>query len=156
MSDLLPVTRKTKDLRAIKALCVRAGLDMRDGPLQGVVVAYGAFIGRKMVGCATLQRATGGRFLEYVAVDASMRRKGIGALLVSKIEEEAMARGMTELWAKARAPDFYRSIGYRVLGDDERGPKSLESCRECPQFRKNCFPAVVVKQFGKATQRRCT
>jgi N-acetylglutamate synthase-like GNAT family acetyltransferase len=82
-----------------------------------------------------------------VAVDAEVRKRGIGALLVAKIEEEARSRGMSELWAKARSPEFYERIGFRVLGEGERGPKSLESCRECPQFRKSCFPAVVVKQL---------
>jgi N-acetylglutamate synthase-like GNAT family acetyltransferase len=147
MIDEMPVIRKTQDLEAIRALCVAAGLDMQDGPLEGVVVAYGCYMDDRLVGCATLKFEDGSHFLEYVAVDAEVRKRGIGALLVTKIEEEARSRGMKELWAKARSPGFYERIGFRVLGEGERGPKSLESCRECPQFRKSCFPAVVVKQL---------
>jgi len=147
MDDDMPVTRKTKDLKAVWALCVEAGLEIQDSPPEGVVVAYGCFLGRKLVGCAALQFMDGNHFLEYVAVDAGMRHRGLGALLVSKIEDEARSRGMTELWAKARAPEFYKKIGFRVLSDEERGPKSLENCRDCPQFRKSCHPAVVVKQL---------
>jgi len=147
MDDDIPVIRKTQDLGAIRALCVAAGLDMQDGTLVGVVVAYGCYMGDRLVGCATLKLEDGSHFLEYVAVDAEVRKRGIGALLVAKIEEEARSRGMSELWAKARSPRFYERIGFRVLGEGERGPKSLESCRECPQFRRSCFPAVVVKQL---------
>ncbi|MDQ1371977.1 MAG: amino-acid N-acetyltransferase [Candidatus Thermoplasmatota archaeon] len=137
--------RRTEDLDAMKALCVSAGLDMAEGPLEGVVVAYGAYLGDKLVGCATLQFADGGHFLEYVAVDASVRSRGIGASLVAKIEEEARARGMSDLWAKAKAPVFYERIGFRVLTEGERGPKNLDTCQTCPQFRSTCFPAIVVK-----------
>jgi len=142
-----PVIKVTDDLEAVRALCVRAGLDMQEGPLEGVVVAYGAYLGDKLIGCATLQFTDGGHFLEYVAVDDRVRSRGIGASLVAKIEDEAKARGMTDLWAKARSPGFYRRIGFRVLGDGERGPKSLDSCQTCPQFRKDCFPAIVVKHL---------
>lgn len=148
MSDIeMPVTRRTEDLEAIRALCVEAGLDMQDGPLEGVSVAYGAYIGDRLVGCATLQAADSGQFLEYVAVAVSVRNRGIGAMLVEKIEEEARARGLRELWAKARSPGFYERIGFRVLAEDERGPKSLDSCYTCPQFRKSCHPAIVVKRL---------
>lgn len=148
MSEDEPVrVARTQDLDAVRALCVKAGLDMQDGPLEGVVVAYGAFAGGELVGCATLQSEDGRHFLEYVAVDASVRKRGIGAMLVAKIEGEARARGMKELWAKARSPEFYRRIGFRVLGDSEPGPKTLETCRDCTQFRRTCFPAVVVKQL---------
>ena len=137
----------TEDLDAVRELCVSAGLDMQDGPLEGIVVAYGAYLGERLVGCATMQSLDGGRFLEYVAVDASVRNRGIGAMLVARIEDEARARGMGELWAKARAPGFYRRIGYRVLGDAERGPKNLDTCQGCQQFRRDCFPAIVVKEL---------
>lgn len=145
MDEGTPSVRRTLDLDAVRALCVDAGLDMQDGPIDGVVVAYGAYVGDRLVGCATLQSAEGGHFLEYVAVDPSFRNRGIGGLVVSMIEEEARKRGMRELWAKARSPGFYQRIGFRVLGEDEKGPKSLESCRSCPQFRNTCFPAIVVK-----------
>lgn len=147
MDEDRPVIRKTDDLEGIKELCVRAGLDMEDGPLKGITVAYGAYIGDRLVGCATLQLADGTHFLEYVAVDPDARMKGLGALLVSRIEQEAKARGMDELWAKARSPGFYERVGFRILKNGELGPKSLDGCAGCPQFRKNCFPAIVVKQL---------
>ena len=148
MSDNeLPMTRRTQDLDAVRTLCVQAGLDMQDGPLEGVVVAYGTYIGDRLIGCATLQFADGSHFLEYVAVDASFRNTGIGAMLVAKIEEEARSRGMSELWAKARSPGFYERIGFRIISDDEPRPKSLDTCKGCPQFRKSCFPEIVVKRL---------
>lgn len=143
----MPTLRRTDDLDAIRALCVEAGLDMQNEVLTGIVTAYGAYLGDKLVGCATLQRRDDNLFLEYVAVDKAARQRGIGALLVQRIEDEARARGLTELWAKAKSPEFYQAIGFRVLQEGERGPKSLDGCVGCPQFRSSCFPAIVVKHL---------
>lgn len=141
----IPVLRLTNDLEAMKALGEMSGWEPEAGPLKGVVVAYGCFVDERLVGCAALQVLEGHYFLEYVAVDGQMRNRGLGASLVAKIEEEARARGLKELWAKARLPGFYERLGYRVLSEDAHGPKSVGDCRVCPQYHKTCYPAIVVK-----------
>jgi GNAT superfamily N-acetyltransferase len=140
-----PTPRPTDDLEAMKALGERSGWEPDAGPLRGVVLAYGCYVGERLVGCAALQVLDGCYFLEYVAVDSAMRSRGIGASLVAKIEEEARARGLVELWAKARLPGFYEKLGYRVHPGDTHGPKSVVDCRACPQYHSNCYPAIVVK-----------
>jgi len=139
------VLRLTEDLEAMRTLGENSGWEPEPGPLRGVVLAYGYFVGDRLVGCAALQHLDGHFFLEYVAVDISMRSRGLGASLVAKIEEGARSRGLRELWAKARVPGFYEKLGYRVQQGNARGPKSLEDCRNCPQYRKTCNPAIVMK-----------
>ena len=63
------------------------------------------------------------------------------------VEGDARARGMTKLWAKARAPEFYRRIGFRIVREDEKAPKTLDGCIGCPQFRTSCNPAIVIREL---------
>jgi len=140
-----PKPRPTEDLEAMKTLGERSGWEPEAGPLKGVVLAYGCFVGERLVGCAALQVLDGHYFLEYVAVDSAMRNRGLGASLVAKIEEEARARGLTELWAKARLPGFYEKLGFRVHSGDAHGPKSVGDCKACPQYHSTCYPAIVMK-----------
>jgi len=138
---------RTEDLDAMKRLGEKAGWEPEAGPLKGVVVAYGCFDRGRMVGCAALQLLDGEHFLEYVAVENSMRGRGIGAALVARIEDEARAAGLKELWAKARLPGFYERLGYKVLSETGRGAKSLKGCESCPQYHVTCTPAMVVRRL---------
>jgi len=140
-----PILRLTRDTEAMKALGEESGWEPEAGSLKGVVVAYGCFLGERLVGCAALQVLDGHYFLEYVAVDSSMRNRGLGASLVAKIEEEARSRGLKELWAKARLPEFYEKLGYRVHSGTTHGLKSVEDCKSCSQYHRTCYPAIVVK-----------
>jgi N-acetylglutamate synthase-like GNAT family acetyltransferase len=142
-----PEPRPTEDLEAMKTLGERSGWEPEAGPLKGVVLAYGCFVGERLVGCAALQVLDSHYYLEYVAVDSAMRNRGLGASLVAKIEEEARARGLTELWAKARLPGFYEKLGYRVHSGDAHGPKSVGDCKACPQYHSTCYPAIVMKSL---------
>ncbi len=140
--------RRIDDYGAVKEMALRAGLDVVDKSIDCIVAAYGYYVGGRLMGCAALEFEEGNYFLEWVAVDDSMRLRGIGASLVAMIEAEATSRGMAELWAKARIPDFYRRIGYRILSKGERGLKTLDGCRGCPERNKTCHPAIIVKKLG--------
>jgi GNAT superfamily N-acetyltransferase len=140
-----PIPRLTKDIEAVKTLGEESGWEPEPGPPRGVVLAYGCFVGEKLVGCAALQCLDGYYFLEYVAVDSSFRNRGLGASLVAKIEEEARVRGLKELWAKARQPGFYLKLGYKIQSVGAHGPKSVADCKNCPQYHKTCYPAMVMK-----------
>ena len=139
--------RRIDDYDAVKELALRAGLDVADKPTDNIVAAFGYFLDSRLMGSAALEHEDGNLFLEWVAVDDSVRLRGIGGSLVGMVEGEARDRGMIELWAKARIPDFYKSIGYRILGKGERGPKTLDGCRGCPELNKTCHPAIIVKDL---------
>jgi amino-acid N-acetyltransferase len=140
--------RRVNDYEAVKDLAIRAGLDVVDKSVEDIVAAFGYYVGDRLMGTAALEREDGGLFLEWVAVDSSIRMRGIGASLVAMVEDEARTHGMKELWAKARIPEFYRRIGFRVLEAGETGPKTLEGCADCPEWGTSCHPAVVVRDLG--------
>lgn len=70
-------------------------------------------------GFATLQ-------LALMAVDPSVRRRGVGASLVRAVQGAASLAGF-DVWAAARltALDFYRALGFRPMGDEFTGAMDL-------------------------------
>jgi len=122
-------------------------LDVTDKSVEGIVAAFGYYLDGRLMGSAALECENGQLFLEWVAVDSSVRLRGVGTSLVALVEDEARVRGVTELWAKVRVPEFYRSIGFRVLGAKEKGPKTLVGCNGCSEFNRSCHPAIVVKNI---------
>jgi ribosomal protein S18 acetylase RimI-like enzyme len=84
--------------------------------------AINAFIEEngRVVACGRLQ--DNGNHLgqiRYMAVDASYQGQGLGKLIVAKLEEEAkkMQLQVIELQARENAVEFYKSQGYKVLGE---------------------------------------
>jgi N-acetylglutamate synthase-like GNAT family acetyltransferase len=70
-----------------------------------------------VVACGRLQNNGGGMGqIRYMAVDARYQGKGLGKLIVAKLEEEAKRIGLTtiELQARENALQFYQSQGYQV------------------------------------------
>ena len=81
--------------------------------------AINAFIddNGKTVACGRLQDNGGGvGQIRYMAVDANYQGKGLGKLIVTKLEEEAQKINLhtIELQARENAVEFYKSQGYSV------------------------------------------
>jgi N-acetylglutamate synthase-like GNAT family acetyltransferase len=140
-----PSLRKTDDYEAIRALATRSGLE--DGTFENVVTAWGYFIGDELVGCAALKQDDGRCAVEWLAVSEGLRNKGMGRMLVGKVEAEARMRGADRIWALARAPRFFERIGFRVVSPDAQNGPMMSNCLLCSQYQRSCFPAVVVKQL---------
>jgi N-acetylglutamate synthase-like GNAT family acetyltransferase len=70
-----------------------------------------------VIACGRLQDNTGGvGQIRFMAVDANYQGKGLGKLIVAKLETEAKRIGLTtiELQARENAVEFYKSQGYVV------------------------------------------
>ncbi len=81
--------------------------------------AINAFIedNGKAIACGRLQDNGGGvGQIRYMAVDANYQGKGLGKLIVTKLEEEALKININtvELQARENAVEFYKSQGYVV------------------------------------------
>jgi len=71
----------------------------------------------KAIACGRLQDNGGGvGQIRYMAVDANCQGKGLGKLIVAKLEEEAKRINLKtiELQARENAVEFYKSQGYLV------------------------------------------
>lgn len=70
-----------------------------------------------VIACGRLQDNGGGiGQVRYMAVAAGQQGKGLGKLILNKLEEEAMGMGIRtiELQARENAVEFYKSGGYAV------------------------------------------
>ena len=81
--------------------------------------AINAFIedNDKVIACGRLQNNGGGvGQIRYMAVDVNYQGKGLGKLIVTKLEEEARKINLhtIELQARENAVEFYKSQGYSV------------------------------------------
>jgi N-acetylglutamate synthase-like GNAT family acetyltransferase len=81
--------------------------------------AINAFIedNGKVISCGRLQDNGGGiGQIRYMAVDANYQGKGLGKLIVTKLEEEARKINLhtIELQARENAVEFYKSQGFVV------------------------------------------
>jgi N-acetylglutamate synthase-like GNAT family acetyltransferase len=137
------VLRKTTDHDAMRSLALKSGLE--DGVYHDLVVAYGYFLGNELVGCAGLRIKDGVFTVECLAVAESFRRKGMGRVLVKSIEQEAKARGAKDIWALARAPEFFQRLGWSESDPRDGLEPSLKGCESCRQYKHSCNPAIVYK-----------
>lgn len=137
--------RRTRDYEAVRHLALGSGLE--DGPFTGIVAAFGFYSGDVLVGCAALKHTDSTFCVEWLAVSEELRGRGCGTRLVAEVEREARARGADKLWALARAPEFFRKIGFRMAEANEKGGPTLSNCIRCPQYLKTCKPAIVVKSL---------
>ena len=87
-----------------------------DGMEESTINAYIECNG-KVIACGRLQD-NGNRLgqIRYMAVDANYQGKGLGKLIVIKLEEEALKINLhsVELQARENAVEFYKSQGYVV------------------------------------------
>jgi N-acetylglutamate synthase-like GNAT family acetyltransferase len=141
-----PGIRKTDDLEAIRRFSLEAGLE--DGTFEKIIATYGYYVDDELAGCASLKKDGDWYAVEWLAVADGLRGKGIGSMLVRKIETEAKMRGAERLWALARAPRFFEKIGFRQSAPSDRpeGP-TLSNCLLCKQYQRDCFPAIMVKNL---------
>jgi N-acetylglutamate synthase-like GNAT family acetyltransferase len=140
-----PALRKTTEYAAMRDLALRAGLE--DGNFGDYDVAYGYYVDETLVGCAALKVKDGLFTVECLAVAEEYRGRGMGRALITVIEAEAAARGAGQLWALARAPGFFIRNGYHQAEPHTPGGPSMQGCATCPQFNRNCSPAIVYKRL---------
>jgi N-acetylglutamate synthase-like GNAT family acetyltransferase len=135
--------KKTDDFEAIRKLALESGLE--DGKFDNIVSAFGQFIDDELVGCAAMKLVDGTHSVEWLAVKEEHRRKGLGQSLVDAVAAEAKKSGARRLWALARAPDFFLTIGFSISPPEESPGPTFKGCMKCSQYNVSCFPRIVVR-----------
>jgi len=69
-----------------------------------------------------------------VAVAENMTRRGIGTKLVQACIDEARALGLKRLFCLTYRPDFFASLGFRLVDKSELPHKVWGDCIKCAKF----------------------
>ena len=62
-------------------------------------------------------------------------------MLVDKVKQEVLARGGDAIYLVARAPGFFRKLGFETIAP-QNAPNFFE-CKQCPQYQVSCHPEVM-------------
>lgn len=93
-----------------------------------------------VAGCVLALRE--GRYIiDGIAVDPALRKAGLGKMLVDKVKQEVLARGGDAIYLVARAPGFFRKLGFETIAPQD-APNFFE-CKQCPQYQVICHPEVM-------------
>ncbi|HYI95279.1 MAG TPA: N-acetyltransferase [Bryobacteraceae bacterium] len=104
-----------------------------------------AFSGDKLVGCGALHfySPTSGE-VRSLAVDPTIKNRGIGRAIVEALELEANEYQLHSIFAFTYAPGFFERVGFHEV---ERGAlplKAWKDCLRCPKFQQ-CDEIAVIK-----------
>ena len=94
-----------------------------------------------LIGGCVLALREGKYIIDGIAVDKLFRKFGIGKIMMDKAVKEVKERGGSELFLVARAPGFFRTLGFEEVEAD-RAPLFFE-CATCPQYQKTCHPEIM-------------
>ena len=110
--------------------------------IRDFTVAYSEF---RLVGCGALHfySPTSGE-VRSLAVDPSVKTRGVGRRVVEALEEEAQQNNLHALFAFTYVPEFFRKVGFREVERGELPLKVWKDCLRCPKFQC-CDEIAVVK-----------
>ena len=94
-----------------------------------------------LVGGCVLALRQGKYIIDGIAVTKLFRKFGLGRIMLKKAINEVKSRGGNELYLVARAPEFFRTMGFETV-DASQAPLFFE-CAQCPQYLNTCFPEIM-------------
>ncbi len=136
---------KTQDHNSIIPFYRENSLEVSDNIVSedGAVVSFVLKNENKIFAAATLSNRLGIYILDYIAVDVSLRRDGVGAKILGEILKEARVLGANKVYLTAKAPEFFKRQGFY-----EGSPKGIDmnaDCVDCPEYNNGCtkLPMVI-------------
>jgi amino-acid N-acetyltransferase len=111
---------------------------------QNIFSIFVAVVDDKVVGTASLaildkELAE----IRSLVVDDSMKKAGIGKLLVDKIKEETKRIGINKLISLTYQVEFFEKCGFEVTVKDTMPQKVWKDCVNCPKLH-NCDEIAMV------------
>lgn len=126
----------------------RTELDLAEGIRDFSVVAEES---GRIAACAALHFYTPvAAEVRSLAVDETLKTRGLGRQLVESLEIEAEQAGITSLFAFTYVPAFFSKLGYRQVDRGMLPQKAWKDCLRCPKFQ-NCDEIAVFKALSGST-----
>ena len=139
---------RPEDLTAIEELLTASGL-----PVEGVAEALHTFFVAEaddaLVGVAGLEVCCDNALLRSVAVEPTWRSRGLGRVLVTRVIEDAEARGIQGLYLLTMTAErYFPSFGFRQIARDD----VPDDVRATAEFRGACPASATVMARTRATR----
>jgi amino-acid N-acetyltransferase len=104
-----------------------------------------AYSGSRLLGCGALHfYSPTSAEVRSLAVDPSVKTRGVGRVIVEALEQEALENDLHALFAFTYVPEFFRKVGFREVERGELPLKVWKDCLRCPKFQC-CDEIAVVK-----------
>jgi amino-acid N-acetyltransferase len=106
-----------------------------------------AFEDGRLVGCGALHFYTAtSAEVRSLAVDPTVKSKGIGRALVEALEEEAVEQDLHSMFAFTYVAGFFAKLGFEEVDRGELPLKAWKDCLRCPKFQA-CDEIAVLKRL---------
>ena len=143
MRDIHAVLQLINDYAAKGIMLPRTEFEMSEN-IRDFTVAYA---GDRLVGCGALHFYTPtSAEVRSLAVDPTLKTRGIGRLIVEALENEALENELHGIFAFTYVRDFFCKLGFREVERGELPLKVWKDCVRCPKF-SCCDEVAVVKEL---------
>lgn len=96
----------------------------------------------ELMAASTFEIRDGVYTLGDIAVRNDLHCKGYGRVMQKVVFDEARKRGVKELWACAKEPDYYLHSGWEKMVWDE-APNIAVYCTSCGKRGTACHPEIM-------------
>jgi amino-acid N-acetyltransferase len=143
LTDIPLMLELINDYAAKGIMLPRTEFEMAENIRDFVV----AFDHGRLVGCGALHfyTASSGE-VRSLAVDPTVKTKGIGRAIVETLEEEARAQDLHSLFAFTYVAGFFAKLGFEEVDRGELPLKAWKDCLRCPKFQA-CDEIAVLKRL---------
>jgi amino-acid N-acetyltransferase len=143
LTDIPLMIELINDYAAKGIMLPRTEFEMAENIRDFVV----AFDHGRLVGCGALHfyTASSGE-VRSLAVDPSVKTKGIGRAIVETLEVEARAQDLHSLFAFTYVAGFFAKLGFEEVDRGELPLKAWKDCLRCPKFQA-CDEIAVLKRL---------
>jgi len=141
MRDIHAVLGLINDYAAKGIMLPRTEFEMSEN-IRDFTVAYST---DRLVGCGALHfyTPTSGE-VRSLAVDPTVKTRGVGRLIVEALENEAIENELHAIFAFTYVREFFCKLGFREVERGELPLKVWKDCVRCPKF-SCCDEVAVVK-----------
>jgi amino-acid N-acetyltransferase len=141
MADIHALLELINGYAANAIMLPRTEFEMAEN-IRDFTVAYS---GARLLGCGALHfYSPTSAEVRSLAVDPSVKTRGVGRVIVEALEKEALENDLHALFAFTYVPEFFRKVGFREVERGELPLKVWKDCLRCPKFQC-CDEIAVVK-----------
>lgn len=139
--------KETDDFEKLVPFFIENGLEYdeddkaSDDLLQCWEIVHGDENDEHLVAGLALSERNGDYVIDAVAVSKLFRKFKMGKILVEKAIKEVQAREGKCIYIVARAPGFFKKLGFETITREEA--PDFSECFSCEQFGNGCDPEVM-------------